>query len=95
MSAADILRLLRSEFAVDFDLDRQTVAIPAGDVWRIEAGHRLAFDDEVLQRFVERVPEMDVAVGVWRAVVQDVLRLPGARFANLPVDIPSASARAI
>ena len=50
------------------------MAIPAGDVRRIEAGHGLRFDDEILQRLVERMAEMDVAVRVRRAVVQDVFR---------------------
>jgi hypothetical protein len=41
-------------------------------------GHRLRLDDEVLEDLVERRAEVDLAVGVGRAVVQDVLRPSGA-----------------
>ena len=44
--AADLdgrhVRLLAAEFAIDLDFDGQAVAIPAGDVGRIEAGHGAA-----------------------------------------------------
>ena len=56
------------------------MAIPTGDVGRIEAFHRFDFDDEVLEDFVERVAEVDVAVGVGRAVVQHVQGAGGADF---------------
>ena len=56
--AADLyrghLRFLRAEFAIHLDFDRQPVAIPARNVWRIEARHGLRFDDKILQNFVER-----------------------------------------
>src|SRR4051794_29328267 len=90
--AADVgdrhLRLLRPKLAVDFDLYGQAVAVPARDVGRVEARHRLALDYEVFERFVERVAEMDVAVGVRRTVMEYVLRLSGACFANLTVNAP-------
>jgi hypothetical protein len=60
------------EFAVDLDLDGQAVAVPAGHVGRIEALHGLRLDDEILEDFVERGAQVDVAVGVGRPVVQDV-----------------------
>ena len=55
-------------------LDRQAVAVPAGHVGRVEARHRLGLDHDVLQDLVDRVADVDVAVGVGRAVVQDELR---------------------
>ena len=48
--------LLRAELAIDFQLDRQTVAVVARQVRRVEAGHRPRLDDEVLENLVERVP---------------------------------------
>ena len=66
------LQLFAAESFIDFDFDGQAVAVPAGDVGRIEAGHGAGLDDEVLEALVEGVAEMDGAVGVGWAVVQDV-----------------------
>ena len=65
--------LLRTELAIDFELDRQAMAVVAQDVRRVEAGHRPRSDDEVLQNLVESRAEVDVAVRVRRAVVQHEL----------------------
>ena len=88
------LELLAAELLVDLDLDGQAVAVPAGDVGRVEAGHGLGLDDEVLEALVERVAQVDGAVGVGRAVVQDVLGSAGAGRANLRVEVrvPATSA---
>src|SRR6185312_5508137 len=51
-------RLFLAQFPVHFDLDWEAVAVPAGDIGRIEALHRPGFDDEVFQDFVEGVAEM-------------------------------------
>ena len=56
---------------LDLPFDRQAVAVPARHVVRVKAEHLLAARHHVLQDLVERVPDMDVAVGVRRAVVQD------------------------
>ena len=58
---------------LDLPLDRQAVAVPARHVVGIVAEH-LRFDDEILEDLVERVADMDVAVGVGRAVMQHELR---------------------
>src|SRR5581483_5985605 len=79
------LQLAAAKLLVDLDLDRQAVAVPARNVGRVEAGHGFGLDDEVLDALVERVTEMDGAVGVGRAVVQDVLRGAGAGSANLVI----------
>ena len=81
--------------AVDLDFDRQAVAIPAGDVGRVEALHGLELDDEILEDFVERVAEVDVAVGVGRAVVQDIHGTAGAGGANLRVQVLGLPASSI
>ena len=74
--------LFAAELLVDLDLDGQAVAVPAGDVGGVEAGHGLGLDDEVLDALVQRVAEVDGAVGVGRAVVEDVLGRP-ARAARI------------
>ena len=61
------------------------MAVPAGDVGGVEAGHGLGLDDEVLDALVEGVAEVDGAVGVGRAVVEDVLGGSGAGGADLGI----------
>ena len=79
--------LLAAELLVDFDFDGEAVAVPAGDVGGVEAGHGLGFDDEVLDALIERVAEVDGTVSVGRSVVEDVLGLAFAGFADLAVEV--------
>ena len=93
--AADLdgihFELFAAELLVDFDLDGQAVAVPAGDVGGVEAGHGLGLDDEVFEGLVERVAEVDGAVGVGRAVVEDVAGRAGAGGADLVVEAWTSS----
>lgn len=52
-------------------LDGEAVTVPAWDIWAVVAGHELAADDEILERFVHEVTEVDGAVGVGGTVVED------------------------
>ena len=81
------LKLLAAELLIDLDLDGQAVAVPAGDVGSVEAGHGAGFNDEVLDALVEGVAEVDGAVGVGRAVVEDVAGATGAGGADLGVEV--------
>jgi hypothetical protein len=54
---------------------------------RVEASHRPRLDDEVLQDLVERRAEVDLAVGVRRAVMKDEFRGARALFRNLSVEV--------
>src|SRR5262249_11620367 len=54
----------------------KAVAIPARDVRRVETQHRAAAHDDVLEDLVHRRAEVDVAVGVRWAVVEDEARAP-------------------
>jgi len=56
---------------LDGPLDGQTVVVPAGDIGGVVAHHGMAADDEVLQRLIQGVAHVDIAVGEGRAVVQD------------------------
>ena len=64
-------------FLHDFEFDGQAVAIPAGDVGGVEAGHGLGLHDEVFEHFVQRGAHVDVAIGKGGAVMQDELRASG------------------
>ena len=54
----------------DGALDGHTVVVPAGDIGRVVAAHRVGAGDEVLEGLVERVAHVQSAVGERRAVVQ-------------------------
>ena len=77
----------------DFPFDREAVAVPPGHVVRIVAEHLLAARDDILQNLVEGVPDMDIAIGVRRPVMQDeFVSVLGGR-AQLPVKVALFPAR--
>ena len=51
--------------------DRQAMAVPARDVLRVKPGELARFDNHVFQDFVNSVADVQFAVGVGRAIVQD------------------------
>ena len=57
---------------LDLPFDRQPVTIPTGHVSRVETHHLMRPDDHVLQRLVQRVPDVQVPVRIGRSVVQDI-----------------------
>ena len=63
-------------------LDRQAMAVPSRHIGGVEAGHRFRFDDDVFQNLVERMADMDAAVGVGRAIVQEIAGPALAGFLN-------------
>ena len=69
-----------------FDLDRQPVAVVAGDKGGVEPGHGFGLDHEVLEALVEGMAQVDGPVGVGRAVVQQVDRPSAAGFAHLFIE---------
>ena len=71
-----------AHFLRDFELNRQPVAIPAGNVGRAFAAQGLILDDDVLENLVQRGADVDVAVGERRAVVQDEFLRARARGLN-------------
>ena len=71
-----------------FDLvfNWQAMAVPARNVRRVETGQCLGADDDVLEYLVDRMADVNIAVGVGRAVVQDEQRASLRRFADLLVE---------
>ena len=56
-------------------LDRQTVGVPARHIRRLEACHILVTHDEVLEDLVQCVTQMQIAVCIRRAIVENKERL--------------------
>ena len=68
-------------------LDGLAVAVPAGHVGREEPALRMGLVHEVLEDLVEGMADMDGAVGVRRAVVQDEGLAVLVLLENLLVDM--------
>ena len=63
------------------------MGVPAWNVWRVIALDGFGFNDDVLEDFVHGVAKVDLAVGVWRAVVEHEFFVAGVLFLDLVVDI--------
>ena len=89
-----------SDLLLNLELNREPVAVPARDIGSIIAGERLRLEDDVLQDLVDGMPEMDIAIGVRRAVVEnealsaspcrtdcsvEILLVPGVQHSRLPL----------
>ena len=75
---------------LDLPLDRQAVTVPAGDVAGVSPHHLARAHHHVLEDLVERVADVEVAVGVGRPVVEGeglaAPRIPGGPLAQAVVD---------
>ena len=67
--------------------DRQPVAIPAGDIVGVLAHHLLGLHHHVLKNLIERMPHMNVAIGVRGAIMKDELFPAFGLFPQQPVQI--------
>ena len=65
-----LLLALGAVLLLDLPFDRQAVAVPPRHEVRIVPEHLLRLDDEILQDLVQRMADVDVAVGVGRPVMQ-------------------------
>ena len=81
------LRARLADFLLDLLLNRQAVAVPARDVRTIETEHLVRFDDDIFQDFIEGMADVNRAVGVGRAIVQDEFWAARERCALLAVNI--------
>ena len=79
--------LLRAEFALDMQLDRQPVTVIPGHVGRVVTQHRARFDDEVFQVLVERGAQVNIGISVGWTIVQDKFLSTCACPPNLLVKI--------
>ena len=71
IATGGMLAFLAPSFAVDIQLDRQSMAVVPRNVRRIEAHHRARLDDKVFQDLVQCCAEMNIGIRVRRAVVKD------------------------
>ena len=61
----------RAVLFLDLPFDGQTVAIPPWDISRVKPHHLLGAHHHILQRFVQRMTDMKMAIGIGRSIMQD------------------------
>ena len=76
LSRGGLVELLGAELLLDLVLNRLTVAVPTGDIGNLIALHHPVAVDHVLGDLVHGMADVDRAVGVRGAVVQDELLMP-------------------
>ena len=76
-----------ADFFLDRMLDGQAVTIPARHIGRIVTAESPGFDDDVLENLVDRMADVDVAVGIGRSVMQNIFRPAAPLLAQLAVEI--------
>ena len=76
-----------ANFLFDIQFNWQAMAIPTRHIRCIKATQGLALDDNIFQHLVDGVTDMDIAVGIGRAVMQHKFRTTFACASQLPVDI--------
>jgi len=82
LDVGDCSGIRNARFLSGLQLGRQAVGIPARNVRCLKAGHILVANDKVLQRLIQRCAEVDIAVCIRRAVVQNIKRLTVVLFEN-------------
>ena len=65
--------------------DGQAVAVPARHIRRIKTGLGFAADNNVFENFIDGMTDVDVAVGIRRAVMQNEFRTAFGDFAQFLV----------
>ena len=68
-------RILHAGLCTGLQLNRQAMSIPTGHVRRIISRHIVIAHNKVLEDLIERCADMNIAIGIGRAVVQHIQRL--------------------
>ncbi len=58
------------------------MAVPARNVGSIKAHQPTGFNDHVFENLIDRMTNVNIAIGVWGTIVQDEFGLPGMRCPN-------------
>ena len=81
--AGQVGRLILAKGGFHLVLNRQTVTVPARHIGSVETGQGLGTGDDVLENLVDRMTDVNAAIGIGRAVVQNKLRPTFALRAQL------------
>ncbi len=85
--AGQVRRLILAKGGLHLVLDGQAMAVPARHIGGVVAGQGLGPGDDVLEDLVQRMTDVNAAVGIGRTVMQDEGRPALADGAQLPVQV--------
>ena len=68
-------------------LNGQSMTVPAGHVWAIKSIQAVRLDYDVFQDFIDGMSQVNVAIGVRRAVMQDILLPAGAVLPDAGINV--------
>ncbi len=63
-----------ADLFLNVELNRQAMTVPTRNIRRVKAAEGLALDDNILEDLVDRMTDMNLAIGIRGAIVQDELR---------------------
>lgn len=81
------LAQFRAKLLLDFVFDGQAVAVPTGDIGRTLTAQAMPAQKNVLECFVDHMPDVNIAVGKGRAIMQNPEWGIGAGVENLVIQI--------
>ena len=76
-----------AHFLFDIEFNGQAVTVPTGDIGGIKTRQGLGLDDDVFEYLVDGMPDVELTIGVGRAVMQDKGRLALRCLAHLAIQV--------
>ena len=70
---------------LNVQLNRKTMTIPTRHIRRIKTTKRFGFNNDVFEHFINRVTDVNIAIGIRRPIVQNKLFTTSARLAQFGV----------
>ena len=71
----------------NLNFNGHAMAIPAGYIACVVTCKALGFNNHVFQNFVHGMTNVNIAIGVWRAIMQNECWLTSSCFTNLLVNL--------
>ena len=76
-----------AQFFIHLMFNGQAVAIPARHINTIKPGHVFGFDDNIFNNFIERRAQVNIAISIGRAIMQNVWDFPFGRFPDFRINV--------
>jgi len=69
------------------DFNRQTMTVPARNIRGLKPAHRPVFHHKILEHLINHMAHVNIAVGVWRTIMQHIQRFALPALKNLLINI--------
>ena len=63
------------------------MTVPTGNIRRIKTTERTRLNDDIFEGFIHRMTEMDITIGIGRAIVQDIFVTASTGCSDLLIEI--------